>query len=377
MAMDPKKLERLLKIKDAINKSCKGAGANFLGNQERIELKRFHTGCVGLDEAMGGGIPRGRLVEVYGDSSTGKTTWCYHVIAEFQKKYPDDPVGWIDSEFSFDQTYAEKIGVIGDEILIQQPESGEEALNVIKHMILSGVKLIVVDSVAALVPRAEKEKDIGDKTMGEAARLLSSGLKQLNQEASRNDCTLLFTNQIREKIGVMYGDKNTTPGGKALKFYASIRVELKNMGMEKENDVPVCMKVKAKCTKNKTYPPFRETIYTLTFGVGIDSFADLFNDAVTSNIIQKSGSWFSISINGQMQKIGQGKLNALNYLRENKEVFEEVKKLLSEFKASGKVKSVKKPKGPILTPQDDEENNPSNEDEVSLNEDDNVEVTEV
>lgn len=368
MAIDAKKLERLKKISESINKTVKNAGVTWLGSTDRVELKRFTSGVPSLDEAMGGGWPLGRIIELYGAESTGKTTVCYHAIAEFQKAFPDDIVAWIDSEYSFDHVYAEKVGVNADEILFQQPDSGEDAMNVIKYLLLQGVKLIIVDSVAALTPRAELEKEIGERTVGETARLMSSGLKQLVAEASKNSALIMFTNQTREKIGVMYGDKTTTPGGKALKFYASIRLELKNMGQEKENDVSVCLKVKAICKKNKTFPPSREALYTITFGVGIDSIADCFNEAVLLNVVQKSGSWFAF--NGS--RIGQGKATALAYMRDNKDAGEEMKKLLQEAKASGKVKGIKKPKiGPLTTPDEDEEAN------FSVEENDEVEVSEV
>lgn len=366
MALSAKQLERLKNITGSINKAVKNAGVTFLGNQERVELKRFTSGVQSLDDAMGGGWPLGRLVELYGSESTGKTTLCYHAIAEFQKAFPDEFIAWIDSEYSFDQTYAEKVGVVSDTIIFQQPECGEDAMNVIKHLLLNDVKLIIVDSVAALTPRAELEKDIGERTIGETARLMSSGLKILVAEASKHNSIIMFTNQQRDKIGFTgYGEKSTTPGGRALKFYASIRVELKNLGTEKEGDIPVCLKVKAICKKNKTFPPMREANYTITFGVGVDAIADYFNDAVTLNVVQKAGAWFSF--NGT--RIGQGKATALAYIRDNKEAYEEMKKLMAEVKASGKVKALKKPKiGPLVTQDEDEESSFSSEPEESSEE---------
>ncbi len=352
MPMDAKKLERLKKISEAVNKVVKNAGVTWLGSTDKVELKRFTTGVSSLDDATGGGWPLGRMVELYGGESTGKTTLCYHAIAEFQKAFPDEFVAWIDSEYSFDHAYSEKMGVDADSILFQQPESGEDAMNVIRHLLAQGVKLIIIDSVAALTPRRELENALGAATVGETARLMSQSLKQFAAEASKQNALLMFTNQQRDKINVSWGEKQTTPGGRALKFYSSIRVELKNMGMEKEGDIPVCLKVKAVCKKNKTFPPMREASYTITFGVGIDSVADVVNEAIAAGIVQKAGSWFSF--NGA--KIGQGKATALAFMRENSDSFEEMKKLLQEAKANGKVKALKKPKiGPLTTPQNEDE----------------------
>lgn len=380
MGIDPKKLERLKKITAAVNKTVKDAGVTFLGGGERITLKRFTSGIPGLNDALGGGWPIGRLVELYGGESTGKTTLCYHAIAEFQKLFPDEIVAWIDSEHSFEQDYADRVGVKSDEMIFQQPETGEDALEVIKQLILGGVKLIVVDSVAALTPRAEREKQFGDRTMGETARLMSTALKQLAGDASKNDAIIFFTNQTREKIGVMYGDKTTTPGGKALKFYASIRLELRNMGIEKDGDIPVNIKIKALCKKNKTFPPMRTADYTITFGVGVDAVVDVFDSAVKWGVIEKSGAWYAF--NGS--RLGQGKAASLDCVRNNSTLLEEIKTKYLEVKATGKplvpvVKGVKKPKIEPLTPSEEEpnENDFSSEGGVELNEGDNVEVMTV
>ena len=330
--MDKAREARLKKYCDAINAAVPKAAMTYIGSEEREPLERFSTGSASLDEACGGGWPIGRIVELYGSESSGKTTLCYHAIAEFQKKYPDLDICWVDSEYSFDPDYASKLGVNVEQVLIQQPESGEDAFNVLKHLLIQGVKLIVVDSVAALTPRAELEKNIGERTIGEAARLASSGLKQIVAEASRHDAIVIFTNQMRDKIGVMYGDKSTTPGGRALKFYASIRVDVRAIGTEKEGEEVVSIKVKAMCKKNKTAPPMRDANFVITFGVGIDNVAEIFDLAVKYGIVEKSGGWFDY----EGTRLAQGRASCLEVFRQDKAKFDKLRERVESISQGNK-----------------------------------------
>jgi recombination protein RecA len=339
--MDEKRLERLKKICNQINKQVDKAGIFPLGSTEREELKRFSSGIPSLDEAIGGGWPLGRMVEIFGGESSGKSTLCYHAISEFQKAFPDEDVAYIDSEFSFDAKYAEDVGVNVDQILFQQPETGEDAFNVIDCLFKAGVKMVIVDSVAALTPRVELEKDIGEVSMGTTARLMSQGLKRLAAETSKADGFLMFTNQIRDKIGVIgWGEKTTTSGGKALPFYASIRVKLASMGTEKEGDVAICSKVKAVIKKNKTAPPLREAQFSITYGIGVDSIADLFDTALRLGIVTKAGAWYSYGA----QRLGQGRAACLVLFRETPAMLEKLKQDLLTAKQNTKNVSIKKPK---------------------------------
>jgi len=326
MAKD-KRTERLKRIKaicDGINKGPHGGDNHdalvFLGQSEAKALERFSTGARKLDSALGGGWPRGRICEVYGPESGGKSTICLHAIAEFQKKYPDEDVAIIDSEFSFDVAYASDIGVDVELLIVHQPETGEQALNILEQLIMSDVGMVVVDSVAALTPKAELEGDIGDSHVANTARLMSQGLRKIIRAASMKNSFVLFTNQVRAKIGVMFGKKTTEPGGNALKFYASCRVEIVRIGSDKEGDDKVANRVKAVVTKNKTAAPFREAHFAITFGLGIDSVVDILDAALESNVVQKSGSWF----NHGKTRLGQGRAKTLELLRENPEMIAQI-----------------------------------------------------
>jgi recombination protein RecA len=331
VSVDTKKADRLRKICENINKSYNGGKdgnkiVTYIGDNEREPLKRISSGCPQLDEALGGGWPVGRIVEIYGSEGAGKTTLCYHAIESFQRENAEGEVAWIDSEFSFDPDYAEQIGVDVDSILFHQPENGEQALEVVARLMSQSVKLIIVDSVAALTPRAEIEGEMGAYHVGTQARLMSQAMRKLTGETSRNNVILMFTNQERDKIGVMYGSKHTTPGGRALRFYASIRLELRTMGQEKDGDRPVAVRVKAIAKKNKTAPPLRAANFVVTFGRGIDGIAGLLDVAVEKNVVEKAGAWYNF---GEL-RLGQGKQNSLEFLRNSPETVEEIKQMVSQ-----------------------------------------------
>jgi recombination protein RecA len=273
--------------------------------------------------------------------SSGKSTVMYHAISEFQKKYPDEDVALIDVEFSLDLNYLKNLGINLEQLIICQPESGDQALNVARALVNNGVKLIVVDSVAALVPAAELAGEIGDAGIGQQARLMSQTMRILNTEAGKKGCTILWTNQIRDKIGGFgWGPKTTTSGGKALGFYSSVRLEIVRMGSVKEKvdgvEIPVSNNVKVTVTKNKTFSPYRVAEFTITFGYGIDRLAGLFGRAIKYGVIEKRGSWFSAF----REQIGQGRLNALDMLRNSPEfvqkIEDETKKCISEGKNPSK-----------------------------------------
>jgi recombination protein RecA len=297
----------------------------YMGSSETVKLERFSSGCPSLDTAMGGGYPVGRFVELYGGESSGKTTLALHAIAEHQNKFPDEDVAFIDTEFAFEEEYAIRLGVDTDMLLVHQPDNAEQALNVLKQLANLGVKLIIVDSVAALSSIKEQEGDLGDTTVAMQARLMSGALRQLAGICGRNGTTVIWTNQLREKIGVTYGDKTTTPAGRALKHYASIRMAVTRIGSEKEmvdgEKINVCNHVKVDCKKNKTAPPFRVAKFYITFGHGVDLHAAHLDAALKSGVVKKSGGWHSIGTT----KIGNGRLNVLTELRENEELMEDIK----------------------------------------------------
>lgn len=253
--------ERLSRICSTINSGSYGGdnkdAITWVGSSESIPMRRFSSGCKDLDEALGGGWPKGRFIELFGPESGGKTTLALHAIAEHQKTFPEEEIGLIDSEFSFDAEYAKVIGVDTTYLLVHQPESGKQALNILEQMIQAGVGLVVVDSVAALTTQEDLAGDIGDVSVGAQARLMSGGLRRLTSEADKRDVTVFWTNQLREKIGITWGDKTTTPAGRALKHYASVRVSIKRIGNIKEGDVIVSAKTKVDVKKNKTAPPFK------------------------------------------------------------------------------------------------------------------------
>ncbi len=279
------------------------------------------TGSISLDLALGGkGIPTGRVIEVFGPESSGKTTLALHTIAAAQKK--GGVAAFIDAEHALDPSWSRKLGVNVDDLLVSQPDTGEQALEICEMLVRSNaVDIIVVDSVAALIPRAEIEGDMGDSHVGLQARLMSQALRKLTGAINRSKCTVVFINQIREKIGVMFGNPETTPGGRALKFYASVRLDIRRTSTIKEGDTAVGNRVRARVVKNKVAPPFRQAEFDIMFNEGISVSGDLVDLAVEDNIIKKAGAWFSY---GDV-RLGQGRENAKQFLRENQDLFAEIR----------------------------------------------------
>ena len=285
------------------------------------------TGCLSLDVALGvGGVPRGRIIEVYGPESSGKTTLALHIVAEAQKA--GGYAAYIDAEHAVDPEYSKNLGVDTEELLISQPDTGEQALEICETLVRSGaVDVIVIDSVAALVPRAELEGDMGDTHVGLQARLMSQALRKLTGTVSRSNTTVIFINQIREKIGVMFGNPETTPGGRALKFYSSIRMEIRRITSLKDGGEMVGSRVRVKVVKNKVAPPFKQTEFDIMYGQGISYEGDVLDLAVSGDIVEKTGAWYSF----EDKKIGQGRENSKTYLKENIEVLDLITKKVMSF----------------------------------------------
>lgn len=298
-----------------------GKGAVMrLGETEIPKVEAISTGCLTLDVALGiGGIPQGRIIEIYGPESSGKTTVALHCVAEVQKK--GGTAAYVDAEHALDPIYASKLGVNLDDLYISQPDSGEQALEIVETLVRSGaIDIIVIDSVAALTPQAELDGDMGDSHVGMQARLMSQALRKITAATSKSKCTLIFINQLREKIGVMYGNPETTTGGKALKFYSSVRIEVRKADTIKDGSDIVGNHVKAKIVKNKVAPPFKVAEFDIMYGTGISNMGCVLDLAVENGFIQKSGSWFSYNDD----KIGQGRDKAMDFLKSHPEVFEEV-----------------------------------------------------
>ena len=285
-----------------------------------LNIETVPTGSISLDIALGlGGIPKGRVIEVYGPESSGKTTVALHMVAEVQKR--DGIAAFIDAEHALDPVYAQNIGVDIDNLYISQPDSGEQALEITETMVRSGaVDIVIVDSVAALVPKAEIDGDMGDAHVGLQARLMSQALRKLTSVISKSNCTVVFINQLREKVGVMFGNPETTTGGRALKFYSSIRMDVRRIEQIKQNGEPVGNRTRIRIVKNKIAPPFKEAEFDIMFGKGISREGDVLDLAAKCDVVNKSGAWYAY----QGEKIGQGRENAKNYLRENPDVFEEI-----------------------------------------------------
>ncbi|WP_435168259.1 recombinase RecA [Falsirhodobacter sp. 1013] len=278
-----------------------------------MEVEATSTGSLGLDIALGiGGLPKGRIIEIYGPESSGKTTLTLHVVAEEQKK--GGVCAFVDAEHALDPSYAKKLGVNLDELLISQPDTGEQALEIVDTLVRSGaVSLIVVDSVAALTPKAEIEGDMGDMQMGSQARLMSQAMRKLTASIGRSNCMVIFINQIRMKIGVMFGSPETTTGGNALKFYASVRLDIRRTGAIKDRDEVIGNATRVKVVKNKVAPPFKEVEFDIMYGEGISKLGELVDLGVKAGVVEKSGSWYSYGD----ERIGQGRENAKQFLRAN------------------------------------------------------------
>lgn len=326
---------RIARICSEINKGDWGGedhnAVMWLGSRDAVSITRWSSGCPALDDALGGGWPKGRFIELFGPEMGGKTTAALHAIAEHQKAFPDEDVGFIDSEYAFDEEYAQTIGVDTKYLIVHQPEHGKQALNVLDELLKSGVGLCVVDSVAALTTLEELEGDIGDIQMGSQARMMSSALRRLNVESGRRQASVIWTNQVRDKIGVLYGSPETTPAGRALRHYASLRVRFNRTGHIKEGNIIVSSKTKAEVKKNKVAPPFRIAEFRITFGVGIDIVAAVLDDAIAYKVIEKRGSW----LNFQGEQLGQGLTSVLAMLRQNATQVDAIRKALEERKAAG------------------------------------------
>ena len=304
-----------------------GKGAVMkLGENTHMNIETIPTGALGLDIALGvGGVPRGRIVEIYGPESSGKTTVALHIIAEAQKAGGE--AAFIDAEHALDPVYAKKLGVDIENLLVSQPDTGEQALEIAEALVRSGaIDVIVIDSVAALVPKAEIDGEMGDPHVGLQARLMSQALRKLAGVISKSNTTAIFINQLREKVGVMFGNPETTPGGRALKFYASVRLEVRKAEPLKQGSDIIGNRTKVKVVKNKVAQPFKETEFDIIYGEGISKEGNILDVAVSMDIVNKSGSWFSY--NGQ--RIGQGRENAKQYLKENPEIAKEIETKIRE-----------------------------------------------
>jgi recombination protein RecA len=304
----------------------KGSIMRLGKNQKAVEIETVSTGSLGLDIALGvGGLPRGRVVEIYGPESSGKTTLTLHVIAEAQKR--GGVCAFIDAEHALDPIYARKLGVNLDDLLISQPDTGEQALEITDTLVRSGsIDVLVIDSVAALTPRAEIDGEMGDSQPGLQARLMSQALRKLTASISRSQTMVIFINQIRMKIGVMYGSPETTTGGNALKFYASVRLDIRRIGSIKERDEVVGNQTRVKVVKNKVAPPFKQVEFDIMYGAGISKTGELVDLGVKAGVVEKSGAWFSYD----SQRLGQGRENAKAYLKNNPEIADRIEQAIRE-----------------------------------------------
>lgn len=291
-----------------------------MGNQPATEIESISTGSLSLDIALGvGGIPKGRIIEIYGPESSGKTTMTLHCVAECQKAGGN--AAFIDAEHALDPAYARKLGVDVDNLLLSQPDTGEQALEITDTLVRSGaIDIIVVDSVAALTPKAEIEGEMGDSHMGLQARLMSQALRKLTGSISRTNCTVIFINQIRQKIGVMFGNPETTTGGNALKFYCSVRLDIRRIGALKDRDEVIGNQTRVKVVKNKVAPPFKTVEFDILYGQGVSKHGEIIDMGVKADIVEKSGSWYSYD----SQRIGQGKENARQFLKDNPAISDEI-----------------------------------------------------
>jgi len=320
------KLKALKLTMDKIDKDFGKGSVMMMSDKGVTEQEVISTGSIGLDVALGiGGLPKGRVVEIYGPESSGKTTLAIHIIAEAQKK--GGMCAFIDAEHAFDSIYAQKLGVDIDNLLISQPDYGEQALEIADRLILSGaLDVVVIDSVAALVPKSELEGEMGDSKMGLQARLMSQALRKLTATISKTNSCCIFINQLREKIGVMFGNPETTTGGNALKFYSSVRLDIRRLAQIKDGDEVVGNHIKVKVVKNKVAPPFRQAEFDIIYGEGISKLGEIIDMGVELGIVQKSGSWFSYN----NDKLGQGREGVKKLLQDNPELANEIETKIRE-----------------------------------------------
>lgn len=304
----------------------KGSIMRLGAHEKPIDIETVSTGSLGLDIALGiGGLPKGRIIEIYGPESSGKTTLALHVVAEGQKA--GGTCAFVDAEHALDPSYARKLGVNLDDLLISQPDTGEQALEIADTLVRSGaVDILVIDSVAALVPKAELEGDMGDTHVGLQARLMSHALRKLTGSVSKSHCMVIFINQIRQKIGIMFGSPETTTGGNALKFYASVRIDIRRIGAIKDRDQIIGNQTRVKVVKNKVAPPFKVVEFDILYGEGISKLGEILDLGVKANLIEKSGSWYSY----KDQRIGQGREAARLFLKEHPEITDEIETLIRE-----------------------------------------------
>ena len=323
---NPEKMKALEAALGQIEKQFGKGSVMRLGEYEAMEVEAISTGALSLDIALGiGGIPRGRIIEVYGPESSGKTTLALHMIAEAQKVGGE--AAFIDAEHALDPVYAKHLGVDIDNLIVSQPDTGEQALEITEALVRSGaIDIVVIDSVAALVPKAEIDGDMGDSHIGLQARLMSQALRKLAGVINKSKCVVVFINQLREKVGVMFGNPETTAGGRALKYYASVRLDIRKVENIKQDGEVIGNRARVKVVKNKVAPPFREAEFDIVYGKGISKEGNVLDIAVNLDIIEKSGSWFSY--NGD--RIAQGRENVKKYLEENPAVMEEVEKKIRE-----------------------------------------------
>jgi len=307
-----------------IDRAFGKGSAMKLGSREKIEIESISTGSLGLDIALGiGGLPKGRIIEIYGPESSGKTTLTLHAIAEAQKA--GGTAAFVDADHALDPIYAKKLGVDIDELIVSQPDTGEQALDIVDTLGRSNaIDILVVDSVAALVPRAEIEGEMGDSHVGLQARLMSQALRKLTGSIARSKCMVIFINQVRMKIGVMYGNPETTTGGNALKFYASVRLDIRRIGQIKDRDEIVGNSTRVKVVKNKVAPPFKQVEFDIMYGEGISKIGEMLDLGVKAGLVEKSGSWFSYD----SVRIGQGRENAKTFLKENPEMADRLEKAI-------------------------------------------------
>jgi recombination protein RecA len=328
MSAETKKAKALeLAITQIDRQFGKGSIMRLGENHIPMMENSISTGCLSLDVALGvGGVPKGRMIEIFGPESSGKTTLALHIVAEAQKA--GGFAAFIDAEHAVDPEYSKKLGVNTEELLISQPDTGEQALEICETLVRSSaLDVIVIDSVAALVPRAELEGDMGDAHMGLQARLMSQALRKLTGTVSRSNTTVIFINQIREKIGVMFGNPETTPGGRALKFYSSIRMEIRRITSLKDGGEMVGSRVRVKVVKNKVAPPFKQSEFDIMFGQGISYEGDILDLAVTGDIVEKTGAWYSF----EDLKIGQGRENAKTFLKDNDDILKSITEKVRSF----------------------------------------------
>ena len=353
MAENIEKKKALEAAMSQIEKQFGKGSVMKLGEYKAMEVEAIPTGALSLDIALGiGGVPRGRIIEVFGPESSGKTTLALHIIAEAQKMGGE--AAFIDAEHALDPVYARKLGVDIDNLIVSQPDTGEQALEITEALVRSGaLDVVVVDSVAALVPKAEIDGEMGDSHMGLQARLMSQALRKLAGAINKSKTVLIFINQLREKIGVMFGNPETTTGGRALKFYASVRMDIRKTEMMKQDGQVIGNRVRVKVIKNKVAPPFREAEFDVLYGKGISKVGNILDMAVNLDIVEKSGAWFSY--NGQ--RISQGRENAKRYLEEHPDIMDEIEKKVRDNFAKAFEQSL----GEELPSDDEEETEPIDE----------------